>query len=124
MESTICNVCDANDFDVGRSEKFADCFSGRGARWHSISTCVCRSCGHVFMSPTMTEDELSGFYSEQLRESFATPRVETIGLFSAEMNTIAATPGPGAGRTALEVGCCTGYMLRHLSGHGLALEGL
>lgn len=124
MESTTRNVCDANDYDVVRSEKFTDYFSERGTRWYPIITCVCRFCGHVFMSPRMTENELSEFYSKQLRESFTTPRGESIGLFSAGMDTITATLGPGQGRTVLEVGCYTGYMLKHLSNHGWVPEGL
>ncbi len=122
MEAAGCNVCDANNFDVVRFEQFTDFFHEQQV--HPVLTCVCRNCGHVFTSPRMTETELALFYKNQLRESFAVPRGEKIGLFYADMQVIQKLLGHGNKRRVLEVGCYTGYMLKHLAEHGWVPEGL
>ena len=122
MEATGCNVCNYNDFDVVRFEQFSDFFHQQ--QEYPVLTCVCRSCGHVFMSPRMTEKELGVFYENQLRESFTAPRGETIGLFDADMKVIQQVLGHGNNRRVLEIGCYTGYMLKYLADHGWKPEGI
>lgn len=122
MESASCNVCNCNNFDVVRFESFAVFILNH--QEYPVLTCVCRNCGHVFMNPRMTEKELEIFYKNQLKESFTSPRGETIGLFCADMQVIQKVLGPGNNRRVLEVGCYTGYMLKHLAEHGWLPEGI
>ena len=121
MEATICDICEHNDFDAVRMERFTEHL---GERWYPVLTCVCRVCGHVFMNPRMTDSELAEFYAKQMRESFQVPRGEKIGLFKADMDFITTLLGPGNGKRVLEVGCYAGHMLKRLRDNGWAVEGL
>lgn len=121
MESTGCDVCEGNDLDIVRMEEFTDSYSGQV---HRVVNCVCRRCGHVFVTPRMTKGDVAAFYRTQYRESFQIPRGEKIGLFKQDMDLLNATLGEGAGRTALEVGCYTGYMLKRLADQGWSVEGV
>lgn len=105
------------------SERFTN-FSSEDHLWYPVLTCVCKNCGHVFMSPRMTIEELTDFYSHQMRESFTIPRGESIGLFKDDMDFITNTVGVGHNRYALEIGSYTGYMLKRLSDSGWIPEGL
>lgn len=121
MESTSCDICGANSFDVLRMEKFTVHAS---EKWYPVITSLCRQCGHVFSNPRLDMRELSEYYEREYRESFEVPRGEKNGLFQADMDAITALLGFGNSRRVLEVGSYSGYMLARLGQSGWSPEGL
>lgn len=121
MEAAPYDLCESTDFDVARMERFTD---DRSGQWYPVVTCLCRGCGHVFMSPRMTRNELKDFYQQKPRESYEEARGERIGLFKADMDCITEVLGTGEGRNALEVGCYTGYILKRLRDEGWTVKGV
>ncbi len=121
MESVNCDVCDSNSFEVLRQDSFN---SLDGVTSYPILTCVCNGCGHVYNNPALDQNELSAFYANQKRESFTMSRGESKGLNAADAQLLTQMVGPGNGCKALEIGCYTGYMMKHLCNAGWQLEGL
>lgn len=121
MESGSCDICNGQIFDVVRQDKWMDADT---ANWYPVLTCICRRCGHVYQNPRLTFDELSEFYASQKHLSFQVSRGESKGLNAADVEHLTDVVGPGAGRSALEAGCYSGYMLRRLVDSGWVSEGL
>lgn len=121
MEATACDICSERHFDVVREDRWVAPETGR---WYPIITCVCRGCGHVYLNPWLSFDELEEFYKSNKHLSFQVSRGESKGLNAADIAFLGDTVGPGAGRPALEVGCYSGYMLARLAAAGWCVEGV
>lgn len=121
MESQNCNICQSNDFDVVRMDRWN---APDKCLWYPVLTCVCRVCGHAYNNPTLSEAEVHSFYQNQKRESFQVSRGESKGLNAADVDHLTRLSGPGNGRSALEIGCYTGYLASRLDKAGWQVEGL
>lgn len=124
MESTRCDLCNSNDFEVARQEKQFEDGHYSGDKWYPVLTCICKNCGHIYTNPKPTQEELAEFYSRQLRESFQVSRGEKVGLNAADAAYLTEVVGRGENRKAIEIGSYTGYMLNHLHNAGWDVEGL
>lgn len=121
MEACYCDICEANNFDVVRMDRWN---SPDGSIWYPVLTCLCKQCGHVFNNPTLNQSEIQVFYREQKRESFQIARGESKGLNTADVDYLTQMEGRGNHRRALEIGCYTGYLSSRLADAGWQVEGL
>jgi len=125
METTLCPLCEANDFSIGRIETMTALTKG-STQQVPVITVVCNNCAHVFNNPRLSTSELGQFYSQYYREDFgdAEPADSLMELYNQDVDFITDQLGAGDGRRALEVGSYMGHTLNLLRSKGWEVLGI
>ncbi len=100
-------------------------FDQRTFRDRLASNRVCKTCGLVFQSPRMTDEELDRFYADEYRQLYQgsqgpnpkdlaiqASRAETLVRFIKEAAQAGRLPNPASPMRHLDIGCSAGLLLQ------------
>lgn len=100
-------------------------FDQRTFRDRLVSNRVCKTCGLVFQSPRMTDEELDRFYADEYRQLYQgsqgpnpkdlaiqASRAETLVRFIKAAAQAGRLPSPASPMRHLDIGCSAGLLLQ------------
>jgi SAM-dependent methyltransferase len=124
MESTRCNLCDADDY-----ARLLDAAGRSGSSEETFQIVRCKNCGLVYLNPRPEEEAILGFYPEDYhRRSFSLEELDAQRLFGLPWrDAIQRKYAPllrlkSSGRV-LDVGCGDGFLLKYLQEEGWDVMG-
>jgi len=109
-----CPMCGSSQFHI---------FDQRVSHGYELTNRLCHVCGLIFLSPRMSEEQLSHFYVEDYRNLYHNakePSPEDLSVQSARATYLLDfTRGQGVNRllSHLDVGCSTGMLLNTFKTH-------
>lgn len=116
MESAICNLCEANEFEVIIQEQYTIKINNQ-QKSYPANTVICKNCGHIFNTPILDKNEIKDLYSFTDRQNFSGGEFSKRkqNLYNRDIEFITNEIGIGAERNVLDVGCYSGLFLNMIS---------